>query len=257
VANVDDVRTIIANRTRIAIQTAAPPLVAPNDILTGDLDKEIDAAVRDYSMDEPRVVLEENAPGALVDVGGIKFYEMTAWDFDVSDPSEVEIEWPIDLARKEILRQGIDLDFTVEERLSAGSRKAFVKFFRVPDSTWRLKYRARFQSIAESPTLANLTARGVFMVGLLAAVYAARVLAAKFGKTNDPTLGVDTVSYRTKAQEWQDIAKTLFDEYQDRLDRPSRIKRAGADLDIVDIDLAIQQSNRFGREYLVHRRRRR
>lgn len=231
--------------------------------MQADLDKEIDAAVADFSVDEPRVVLVDKVPGDLVDVAGVKFFKLSpTWDPAVSNRSEVEIEFPVDQARKSILRRGDDLDFTIEERPTgtAGAREFWVKFFNPPSGTpgtWRLSYSTSYPELAADATLATLTARAVKMVGLLAAVYTARFLSAKFGKTEDATLAADVVDYRGKAAEWREIAETLWKEYQDRLDRPSKIKRPGTDVDVVDLDLTVGRNNKFGRNYLVHRRRRR
>lgn len=254
-AQKDDVITIIKNRTRISIGSGNL-----TDITQADLDKEIDAAVRDYSMDEPKIFLEDHVPGDLTDVAGIKFFEMTSWDSDTSSSDDVEIEFPVDQARKNILLRGEDLDWTVVERPVVGVRKFFVKFFAPPTGTpgtWRLRYLSRYQALSENATLSDLTARAVQMVGLLGASYTAMVLVAKFGKTTDPTITADVVDYRTRSAEWRSISDDLFKEYEDRIDRPSRVKRPGQDFGVVDLDLSQGRANRFGREYLVHRRRKR
>ena len=258
-ASNDDVVQIIKNRTSVNIQASAP-LTGLSDILQANVNYEIDGALRDYSMDEPLVVMQEVAASGLTDVSGVKFYELASWDFDTSSASDVEIEFPVDLATRSLLFQGPDLDYEIVERLDSGTRKAYIKFMSPPSGspgTWRLKYSGRYQTLVESATLANLTYRAIQMVGLLAASYVARFLSGKFAKTSDATIDADVVDHGGKATEYATIADNLFQEYQDRIDRPSRVKRVGQDVGIVDLDISLGRSTRYGREFLVHRKRRR
>ena len=261
VTNISDIRDIVVNRTSIRIQTTTGPLGAKFDILDENLDFEIDKAIRDYSMDEPRIRLLDNTEADLVIFNQIDHFQFTDWDFDTSDPNSVEIEFPVDLARRAILRRGYDLDYEIVERPVASVRTNFIKFFISPrgsiPSTWRVRYKTRHQSISEDANLDALSDRNKFMVALLASVYAARTLAGKFGKTTEPPFDADVVDYRTRSAEWREIAKTLFDEYQNSIDRPSRIKSLASDFEVVDLDLSLQRGNRFGRDFLVHRKRKR
>ena len=109
-ASNDDVVQIIKNRTSVNIQASAP-LTGLSDILQANVNYEIDGAIRDYSMDEPLVVMQEVAASGLTDVSGVKFYELASWDFDTSSASDVEIEFPVDLATRSLLFQGPDLDY--------------------------------------------------------------------------------------------------------------------------------------------------
>lgn len=261
-----DVRAIATLRSKVRVQ-AVGPLTGKNQILQGEQDRLIDAAVLDYSADEPRIFLLDLAEAALSDVAGIKHYLLASWDADVSNLEDVEIEWPIDQARRQILRRGLDLDWELVERPTGpgATRQWWIKFFRPPQDiggNWRIRYAGRWPIIAEDATLSLFVPRQNEMVGLLSAVYTARFLAAHFGHTDDPTLAADVVAYRTKADEWKGLAEELWKEYQDRIDRPARVKRAGQTAGVVDLDLTFQSANRFGsgsfaRDFLVHRRRRR
>lgn len=256
-SNYSDVVQIVKNRARVIVGPG-PDLAAREDIITAELNREIDAAVLDYAVDEPKKLLFDKLAGDLIDVAGIKMFKLSNWDQTVSSSSEIAIEHPVDQAPTLIMLQGHDLDFEIVERPTGagGAIEVWVKFLRPPSTAWRIRYFARYQTIAESSTLADLPApRGVNMAGLLTAVYVARAMAAKFAKTTDPAMIADVVDYRSKSGEWLKVADKLFDEYVDRLDRPSRLKRPGQDFDLVDIDLTIGRANRYGRNYLVHRRR--
>lgn len=257
-----DVRALATLRSKIRVQTAAPPLTGKFQILDEDLDLIINGAVLDYSADEPRQILLDLTEAALTDVSGVKMYLLDSWDFDISSESEIEIEFPIDQAIKTILRRGADLDFEIVERPTGvgGAIQKFVKFFTEPKDTagnWRIRYFTRWPDTTEDAALSVFGRRQDEMVGLLSAVYTARFLASHFSHTDDPTLAIDSVAYRTKAQEWQTLSKTLWEEYVSRIERPKEVKRAGQDAEIVDLDLSFRRSNKFGRGYLVHGRRRR
>lgn len=262
-ANVDDVRAIATLRSRITVQAGAGPLTGKSNILQSEQDILINDAIRDYSMDEPRPILLNLAESALTTVSNVKFYKLASWDPDVSSQADLEIEFPIDQAVRRLLLRGHDMDFEVVERPTGagGAIETWVKFYNAPSDSggnWRIRYSARWSDITEEATLATLGRRQVQMIGLLAAVYCARFLAVYYGKTDDATIAADSVNYRTKADEWMRIANELWKEYQDRIDRPSKIKRPGQDIDVVDLDLSFNRSTRYGgREYLVHRRRRR
>ena len=134
-----NVITILQNRTKLRIGATAL-----DDIIQTDLDFEIDAAVLDYSQDEPKERFLEASGAALTDVGGIKFFRITDWDEDISDETEIKIFFPIDLARESILRRGHDLDWIFTERPTgaAGAKEFFVRFFNPPDDSggnWRIK----------------------------------------------------------------------------------------------------------------------
>ena len=124
----------------------------------------------------------------------------------VSSSEDLSIEYPVDEAHTSILRRGQDLDFEIVERPTGagGAREFWLKFYNPPSGVpgaWRLRYSGRYQQLSESSSLADLTALAVDRVGLLAAIYTARTLAAKFGKTIDPTIPQDTVDYRSKSGE--------------------------------------------------------
>jgi hypothetical protein len=260
-ANKDDIIQIVENRTRVVLGSGTS-LAGLEDMLQTSLDLEINSAIRDYSMDEPRVILEDKVPGDLTDVDGVQFFLLDKWDDEVSDPAEVEIEFPVDKATKEVLIQGYDRDFTVQERpTGAGNaRQRWVKFWNPPagmPGTWRIRYKTKWDDLIVSAALGSLTLRATEMVGLLTSVYVARGIAGKFGKTTEPTLDADAIDYRSRSAEWRALAAELFKEYENRIDRPARVKRAGQDIDVVDHDLNVGGRNRRGRNYLVHRRSRR
>jgi len=260
-SNKDTVIEIVKNRTHVVL-VSGTTLTKLADMTEDSLDLEIAAAVRDYSQDEPRVILEDHVPGDLTDIGGVKFFLLDKWDSDVSDAGEVEIEHPVDQSYKTRLYRGEDEDYDVEERPSGygAAREAWLKFYSAPTGTpgtWRLRYRAAWENLDTDADLSGLSARAVDLAGLLAAVYVARAISAKFGKTSDATISADVVDYRSKASEWGSIAKTLFTEYEERIDRPSAVKRSGQDVLLVDRDLTVGRSDRRGADYLVHRRSRR
>jgi hypothetical protein len=51
----------------------------------------------------------------------------------------------------------------------------------------------------------------------LAASIAADWIAAKYASTHDQVMAADTVSYRTKAQEWQSVSRRAFERYKGAL----------------------------------------
>lgn len=259
-ANYDDVKLLVESRSRLVIQTAALPLTGLNNLHEDAFNKILDGAILDYSLDDPKIVMEEKVPGDLVDVAGVKFFELDKWVEEISAEDDVEIEFPVDLAIRSVFRMGEKRDFEVQERLDAGVRKFYIRFMTEPSGTpgtWRLRYNGRYDLFGDDPALADLTNKAVQMVGLLTAVYASRALAAQLAKTNEPTIDADVTDYQSKAAQHVDIAKELWQEYQDRLSRPSQIKRAASSLSLVDLDLTVQRGTKHGQDFLVHRRRRR
>ena len=250
--SIANIRTIAQNRTDLLIGAATT-----DDLTSAAFDLEIDRAVLDYSMDEPRKILVDKLAADLTDVGGVKFFDLTAegWSFDHSDPSDIVVEFPIDLTRTTTLKRGASDDWEYTERPVATVRTAFIRFFAVPDDNWRLEFKTNHLTIAGDATLAGLSLRNTQMVGLLAAIYAARSLSGRFAKTQKPALGEDVVDHQARSTLFDTQADKLWEEYQDALDRPSRIKRPGLDMDIVDLDVTVQKNRRTGRDYLVHRRR--
>lgn len=47
----------------------------------------------------------------------------------------------------------------------------------------------------------------------LAASFCADAIAAKYARTSEPSFNADVVNYRSRAQEWRDIAKRLWDRW--------------------------------------------
>ena len=232
-ANDDDVRTIIKNRTGVTIADPGPA-VGLEDFDVANIDIEINGAIADFSQDEPREILEDHVPGDLTVINGVSFFLLNSWNFDLSGEEEVEIEHPVDLAPPALFRRNDDLDFIlVSKPTGIGNiEEKWITFLTVPSGspgTWRLRYTTNWVDLVTDAVLAGLTSRGVQMVGLLAAAYVARALAGRFAKTTNTNVDADVVDYRSKSQEFRDIAQTLFEEYVDRLDRPSRLKRAGAE----------------------------
>jgi hypothetical protein len=70
-----------------------------------------------------------------------------------------------------------------------------------------------------SATAANTTVLDSDFIAFcdLAASICADAIAAKYARTSEPAFNADVVNYRTRAQEWRDIAKRLWDRWQQQM----------------------------------------
>lgn len=66
-----------------------------------------------------------------------------------------------------------------------------------------------------------------FAVCDLIASYCADAIAAKYARTSEPAFNADAVNYRTKAQEWQSVAKRLWARWESSMGIGSASSAAG------------------------------
>ena len=71
----------------------------------------------------------------------------------------------------------------------------------------------------------------------LAAAGCATQLAALYAQTSDPTLGADTVNYRTKSQDYLALAKVLEGAYREAVGATDGVAAASVSADL-DVDLS-------------------
>lgn len=88
------------------------------------------------------------------------------------------------------------------------------------------------------------------IVTRLAASYACEALAAIYAQTSDPLLSADTVNYRSKSQEYRDLAKQYRKGYDDRMGAAESLQAAGGYVEWDTLD-------QTGFDRIYHPRRRR
>jgi hypothetical protein len=216
-----------------------------SSLTDNELTKEIDAAIREYSLDAPYRAVSELETTDVTDREYALSIANIGFTWDRRTDSVLEIENPRDQMPKIILNEQ-NGDFVVSEKTTG----VFVIRFYINPSEWRLTLTRQW-----TLALVELDTVAIQHVGTNAAAKAARIKAARYSDTDDPTNAADVTDYKGKGGDWLNLADALDLEYQKALNRPAETKAGGSSILGVDLDMTFQGSRR--RSYLVHRPRRR
>jgi hypothetical protein len=236
----DDVKAVVTRRAHIV---GDKPLLS--SLTQTELERLIDASIQEYSEHEPDRAVFELAGSLVVD----SLFALNAANLGAAwvrrTDRILEIETPIDQPRAVLMNEPEDY------RLVEQTTGVFaIRFYINPSDPWRLSIER-----AWNITTVELDPVATQRVGLNAAAKACRVKAAKYSDTNDPTFAADALDYRSKGTDWLALAEALESEYTRAINPPADHKAAGAQVARVDIDQSF--AGQRGRNYLVHRYRRR
>jgi hypothetical protein len=213
-----DFRTLLAQEIKDTASILPP----------ADHDKAIGEAVKEYSKHRPRVRVHE-----LSGDGQVYQWALPAdWEEGFSGING-EVEYPagrrvpeyIDAERWMLYREpALGLRFRLLDVTPGATEKV-----RVP-------YTVRHTVDAATDTVPVADREAV---AKLAASYAARSLAAYYSQTQDPTMGADSVSYRTKAQDYSMLAGHLVKAFREHLGL-KETDQVGAASVTADLDVTLQ-----------------
>jgi hypothetical protein len=188
-------------------------------------DAAIQAAVATYSTHVPRRQI-----GTLTGNGtAFDFAVPTDWEDGLSDL--VAVEHPVDQQTPEFLDAA---DYTV--RVDPATGDPMIRFFSLILSSGEKAYITYGVSHVLSGTVDTIPVSDRLAVSKLAAAECARMLAAYYAQTGDPTIGADTINYRTKSQDYLALAKTLEEAYRNHVGAPDGNVAASVSMDY-DVEL--------------------
>lgn len=156
-----------------------------------------------YSRQRPRVIVAD-----LV-ADGTRFLALPV-GFAEGVSVVRSIESPVDLIPAQMYD---DRDWYIEQT-GSGYRIVFTGGFAPSNATTvRVVYTA---GRVLAPAAGNTTILDSDFVAFcdLAASICADAIAAKFARTSEPAFNADVVNYRSRVQEWRDIAKRLWERWE-------------------------------------------
>lgn len=166
----------------------------------------LDAAERRYSIDRPRLTSKD----VLAD--GTSLSPMpTGWEAGYSSIRSIEF------AIGETPPAYID-DRRVRVYMQTDGTEKLLWLVDPPASgqSFRITFTAS-SSLAPSALNSTVPDKDFYALADLTASISADAIAAKFAQATDPILNSDVTSYRSKPQEWRDIAKRYENRYRDAL----------------------------------------
>jgi len=188
-------------------------------------DTQIKAAVEDYSRDTPGI-----AVGDVTGDAG-RYYPLTgdgavlsAWVDGFSQI--VEIEYPAATIASDELPQYIEHDDWRDD-YEAGS----IKYLLLPNhapaatETMRITYTIPYEWNTNS---VDTPSQHFYAICALATAKCCRAIAATYGNTNDPTLGLDSVDHGSRSDRWRRLADHYEKAYREALGLDADSDKAGA-----------------------------
>lgn len=166
----------------------------------------LDASERRYSIDRPRTLTED------VDADGTMLSPMPdSWETGYSSIRSIEFptgEQPPTYIDERRVRVYLQTD-GVESLMWLADQPANNETFRVNFSA----------SSGMAPAAADTTVpdKDFYALCDLTASLCADAIAGKYAQSSDPILNSEVTSYRSKPQEWRDIAKRYESRYRDAL----------------------------------------
>jgi hypothetical protein len=161
-------------------------------------------AERRYSIDVPRSVVKD------VTADGTMLSPMpTGWEVGFSSMRSIEYpisEQPPSLIDDRRVRVYLQTDGT-EKILWLYDQPANLQLFRVSFTASSV--------VAAAAINTTVPDRHFYAVGDLTASISADAIAGKYAQATDPILNSEVTSYRSKPQEWRDIAKRYEDRYRE------------------------------------------
>ena len=166
---------------------------------TGEKDGYINQAVGLYSYDRPLI--------KVVDVAGGGSFDLDLPPDFVEGFSVIRsVEYPAGERRPHLLGPG---DYTIY-KTALTSKLRLLNHTPRAGETVRITYTTKHK--VETVPDSDLDA-----VCHLAGSLALRALAARFAKTSEPTISADAINYRSKAQEYSQLAQRLLDLYREEI----------------------------------------
>lgn len=189
-------------------------------------DKMIGEAVKAYSKHRPRPVAHEIAGTG----SAFEFAAPASWEDGFSTIVAPGVEYP---AGERIPVYLEEADWIWYRDPSTGLR--FRLLHVTPSATEKVRFvysaRHTVDAVTDTVPVADRDA-----AAKLAASYGARAIAAYYAQTQDPTLGAESVNYRTKSQEYSALARELEKKFREHLglrdDAPVAPASVTADLDV-------------------------
>ena len=190
-----------------------------------DKDLAITTAVDMYSRHKPR----QKVAILTGDGTAFAFAVPTDWVEDVSSP--ISIEHPVDQQQPQYLDES---DYTVRRDPATG--KLRIHFYSLTLPTGERAYLTYGIGHAVSAQTDTVPAADRLAVSKLAGAGCALQLAALYAQTSDPTMGADTVNYRTKSQDYLALATALETAYRLHVGVTDGVSAASVSTDL-DVDL--------------------
>jgi hypothetical protein len=188
-------------------------------------DKMIGEAVKSYSKHRPQQIAHEIAGTG----SAFEFVAPATWE-DGFSTIVTPVEYP---AGERIPVYLEDVDWIWYRDPSTGLRFRLLSVTPAATEKVRFIYTARHAVTASVDTVPVADRDAA---AKLAASYGARAIAAYYAQTSDPTLGAESVTYRTKSQEYTTLANALEKKCREHLglrdDAPVAPASVTADMDV-------------------------
>jgi len=184
--------------------------------VTGDLGRALSRAVEQYSHDRPRVLFGTlNGTGTAID-----FAVPAAWSLGFSRLVRVEHPYPpaTGVATRNVLLDESTPNNPELVRVIADSAGAprITFFYAAPASGTAnvlIAYTVPHTVHAATAASTTIVPSEVEAVAVLLASYGCEMLASRYAETNDATLSVDSVDWRSKSAEYASRARSLRADY--------------------------------------------
>lgn len=191
-------------------------------------DLAIAAAIDTYSRHRPLVKVATLTGDGVA----FEFAVPTGWEDGIS--SIVSIEEPVDAQVPTFLDES---EYTVRRHPTTGLPR--IRFFSLVLAASAKAYVSFNVSHTLTATIETVPLADRLAVIKLAAAGCATQLAAFYAQTSDATLGADTVTYRTKSQDYLALAKVLELAYREHVGAVSGVAPASVSS---DLDVELQNS---------------
>lgn len=184
---------------------AIDSLVKGDELPLGETDKQlaIDAALKEYSRQRPRIVPEDEAGSGAID------YAVTllaSWSEGFSVIRKIEYPVDDDSPDDTTLQ---DAAWKLYEK-PAGKVIRFLEDTPAATETFRVTYTALHEANASACSVPDADEQAVQM---LAASYFCKMLSAYFSATNDTTVQADSVDHKSRAAEYAARAKMYRESF--------------------------------------------
>jgi len=205
------------------------------DLVSGEVDNAILAAVKRYSCHKPQSLVHE-----FQGDGGYDYVLPDDWFQGFSRITQVE--YPYDQQRPNVIAKE---DWILFLKLVDSTQTLVLRFLAISPAAGeyiRITYTIPHKVDDSSSTVFD---NDFDAICCLAASYCCGALSRKYSQTSDPTIAADVVNYAAKASSYASRAKELFQAYLDQLG----LTEVPASVGTKEFDTGFV----WGEEYLSHK----